>query len=145
MAAPSLGFWIIVAWIFAGTVLAVYMAARREHGQENDMEQLSFDAALEAKAAVLEEVAENNVDWMTEALAAADALPNGDVGTGEDIRARLLEAGLRSPRHQNAWGALLNVMCRRGLIQHTGEWRPMRSKTSHGRVTRVYVKGAVPA
>lgn len=105
-------------------------------------QQLSLEAALAKREAVLAEVAEDNAGWMAEAIRACQALPAGEVGTGEDIRAELMRFGLRAPRHPNVWGALFNTLTRRGVLVATGEYRPMRSKSSNGRKTGVYAKVA---
>lgn len=143
--APTVGFGIIAAVVGVATYLGVYMAARRDRRQEEQevfVEQLTFEEAIANKEKVLAEVAADNSGWMADALEACQRLPNGEVGTGEDIRARLLEGGLRPPRHPNVWGALLLALTRRGIIAPTGEYRPMKVKTSNGRRTPVYLKAA---
>lgn len=115
----------------------------REVLERNHTEQqLSHEAALAKREAVLAHVAQENAGWMDEAIRACHSLPNGELGTGEDIRAQLLLAGLRPPRHPNVWGALFNTLTRRGVIVATGEFRPMRAKSSNGRKTSVYAKAA---
>lgn len=145
MMMPAPEFWVIVAACAVSSAFAVYMAALPPQHSSNDeigdMEQLTFEDAIANQQRVLAEVAENNKDWMAEALSAAERLPYGELGTGEDIRQHLVEAvGLRQPKHHNAWGALLNVLVRRGMIQHTGQYRAMRSKTAHGRRSGVYAR-----
>ena len=67
-------------------------------------------------------------------------IPDGTICTGEDLRCMLLDAhGVAEPRHPGVWGALTGSLVRRGILQPTGEWRPMRQKSSHGRKTPVYV------
>ena len=115
----------------------------REQLEGNSTEQqLSLEAALAKREAVLAEVAEDNAGWMAEAIRACGSLPIGELGTGEDIKEQLLQAGLRAPRHPNVWGALFNTLTRRGVLVATGEFRPMRAKSSNGRKTSVYAKAA---
>ena len=63
-------------------------------------------------------------------------LPAGWTGTGEDIR---LQSELTA-HHQNAWGAIINHAVRSNWLVHTGQYRNMRSKTSHARETKVYAR-----
>jgi hypothetical protein len=104
--------------------------------------RLTEEEAKAQREAVLADGAANNSEWMGEALGAFEALPYGELGTGEDIRAMLLERGLRAPAHHNTWGALLMTLGRRGKIAKTKEYRPMRSKAAHGRGSVVYVRAA---
>lgn len=136
---PTPEFLILAAAMAASSGFAVYMAARPQ--QEDDMErQLTFEDAIANQQAVLAEVEENHKDWVAVAVSLAEGLPAGELGTGEDIRERLLNTGLRAPKHPNAWGALFNVLVKRRIIEHTGQYRPMRVKSSHGRKTGVYAK-----
>lgn len=147
IAPPTNEFLVIAAVVGTATWLGAYMAARRDRRpmeQEEDafVEQLTFEDALANREKVLAEVAADNSGWMAAAIEATQKLPNGEVGTGEDIRRTLLDGGLRPPRHPNVWGALLNALGRRGIITPTGEYRPMKSKSSNGRRTPVYLKVA---
>ena len=132
---------------------AVYMAARRNEkhvtfvmreldiaGNDNAMEQLSFEQALEQRNEILEAVSESNTGWLKLALDAMRGVPDGTELTGEKLRLTLLENGLAEPRHSGAWGALTGTLARRGMLVPTGKWEPMREKRSHGRLTRTYVK-----
>lgn len=60
----------------------------------------------------------------------------GQEVTGEDVRVRCLEAGVR-PHHPNAWGATLRPLIGTLLVP-TGERRSMRTSKSHARTTDVY-------
>lgn len=82
----------------------------------------------------------NNSHWVTAALYAARSVPVGWTGIGEDLRLRLRAAGLRDPAHHNAWGALVMVMVRAGVLEDTGETRQMAVVTSHARKSSVYRK-----
>ena len=103
-------------------------------------EQLSLIEAMERKDAILEQVADNNVEWLSLALEAMKQIPDGTVGIAEDFRFRLTEGGLKPPRHHNAWGAFMNGQIRRGALVWTGDEAAMRGKKAHGRRTKVYVK-----
>lgn len=54
--------------------------------------------------------------------------------TGEDIR---MQSGLGA-HHPNAWGASINHLVRRGVLEQTGARRQMLVVTSHARSTPVY-------
>lgn len=57
--------------------------------------------------------------------------------TGEDIRVALTNWGV-TPHHPNAWGALTRTLILRGMLIPTSEFRHMKSRRSHARMTRVY-------
>jgi hypothetical protein len=57
--------------------------------------------------------------------------------TGEDIRL-YCTAIAGYPKHPNAWGGLVNALIKRGVIEETGEYTPMRDPNSHARRTAVY-------
>jgi hypothetical protein len=98
--------------------------------------------AREAKGerdAAVAKVADNNVTWLTAALAALKKLPVGWTGTGEGLR---LEIGqeVGQPKHHNAWGALVLLATRRGHLEKTGELAHLEGPRSHARLTPVYRK-----
>jgi hypothetical protein len=107
---------------------------------------LDFLASAQARDAGIEQVTENNSDWMALALLQLEQLarmPNGWANTehgvtGEDLR-RMLIARVGHPGHANAWGALINKAVRDGLLKATGAYRAMKEKRSHARKTPVYV------
>lgn len=106
-----------------------------------DGSQLTFEdaqQAIEARNKVLDDVASNNTGWLRLALEAMQKLPEGTVSTGEGFRLLLTERGLSEPKSPGAWGALTGTLTRRGMLVPTGDWQPMKTKTSHGRLTRVY-------
>lgn len=149
--APSFEFLLTLPVLFLGTVTGIYMAARRPQseivageletdGETDDMEQLDFADALEARNAVLDEVADNNSGWIKLAAAGMDQVRDGYSGIAEDFRRVLLERGVPQPKHPNAWGAFTATMARRGVLVATGEYRPMREARSNGRKSAVYVK-----
>lgn len=87
----------------------------------------------------LERVAANNQDFITQSLDLIKQLPFGWTGTGEDISQLTADAGL-IPLHPNAYGALTKTALTRRLIRKTGQWVPMRKRTSHARCTPKYVR-----
>jgi hypothetical protein len=137
-----------------GCAVGSFMAARRNRvafefneaeleGTDMDGTQLTFadaEQAIEARNKILDDVADSNAGWLKRAMAMMARIPDGRELTGEDLRLSLLEVGLSEPRHPGAWGALTGTLARKGFLVHTGEWRAMRQKTSHGRLTRLYRK-----
>lgn len=130
-----------------GTYAAIYKIKRMELqdrfvSQEIEVagEQLTFDEVVQQRNEVLDAVADNNVDWLRTAVEAVKRLPDGTEATGEGLRMLLLERGLREPKGSGAWGALTGTLTRRGVLVATGDWEPMRQKSSHGRLTRCYRK-----
>ena len=93
-------------------------------------------ASRQARDWALETVAARNAMWMASSLAKIQELPQGWTGTGEDIRRKIEDA----PAHHNAWGALIRTAQLRCYIVKTGRWLPMKSKTSHARMTPEYRK-----
>jgi hypothetical protein len=99
------------------------------------------EAGIARKDAGMEVVSENNEDFMSAALAALPRFWIGRVeALPEDWREWMEERGL-VPTHPNAWGALTAQARRRGLIEKTGERRPMKKLKSNGRQTDVYRSG----
>lgn len=88
---------------------------------------------------VLKKVGENNENW----LEACVKLFCESVGsrfctfTGEDIRFEC-SAWVGEPKHPNAWGALINSLVKRKVIEATGEYRSPKDKSSHARKIQVY-------
>lgn len=94
-----------------------------------------------ARDAGIAQVSASNAPWMTRAVAMAiSRIPPFVRVTGEDIRSRLTDAGLEAPSKPNAWGALTMTLAKRGHIMDSGEWRRMRSPSSHARRTPVYIR-----
>ena len=116
-------------------------SAVASEGEDMD-QQLSLIEAMEAKESALDQVVENNREWMGRAIAAFEDLPAAEA-TGEDIRFALIEAGLPQPRTVQAWGALINTLVKRGALKWTGEMRPMRAKGANSRRTFVYERVAI--
>lgn len=77
---------------------------------------------------------------MRDALRMMDALPAGELGTGEDIGRRLRWMGLPQPSDPGAWGALTMQAIHRGIIVNTGQRRQMKGRKAHARSTAVYRK-----
>jgi hypothetical protein len=52
-----------------------------------------------------------------------------------------------TPHHPNAWGGLTHTLYKRGVIQPTDTFRPLRSSRSHGRLSRLWLvsPSAAPA
>lgn len=96
-------------------------------------------AASEAgRDAGIDQVAENNSDFIDAGLAFIARLGSERAeATGEDIRFLLEQRGVH-PHDPHAWGALTNIALGRGLLEATGEWRPMRAPKSNARKTPVY-------
>jgi hypothetical protein len=86
----------------------------------------------------------NNKEWMRQALlkcmewrlaALRDARPSNFLS--EDLRNALAPI-IGEPSHHNAWGALTRVLADKNIIEPTGAHRPMKSRTSHARMTPSY-------
>ena len=52
---------------------------------------------------------------------------------GEDFRVWYLLNGGMTPHHHNAWGALLNVAVKKGIVAPTDRMRQMNTEKSHAR------------
>ena len=97
---------------------------------------------LEARAArdkVIARVVKKNRTWVDDLR---DFIPEhistkAEI-TGEDIRILATEAGI-VPTHPNAWGAAINALIKSGDLWPTEEYRQMAIKSSHARMTRVYI------
>ena len=104
------------------------------------------------KAKALEQVKENSGPWFEKARAVAleglfrEFCPHGGhmghawPATGEDIRVYLGHfAG--KPHHPNAWGALVARLVKDGILEPTGRYVAMVTKSSHARRTPEYRPG----
>jgi hypothetical protein len=102
----------------------------------------SWTIAQQLKEKGIKEVSEHNENWMGKALDVSSRfvglLPLGDDFTGEDLRLMLESTEVGSPKHPNAYGALINTLIKRKIIVPTGEHRQMKDRTSHSRSTPVY-------
>jgi len=99
-------------------------------------DQLPLFTGSQLRDEALARLENHNIDWMTRGLIAIASHINTEM-TGEDIR-RILRRIIGDPTHHNAWGALISRAVKRGLIEPTGEWRPMQLPRSHARQTPVY-------
>jgi hypothetical protein len=95
-----------------------------------------FDAARERDAA-LSQVQANAGDFVERALDAIRVMPHGFCETGEGFRKLVERRGIK-PHHHNAWGALINVAVKRGMLVATGEMAHMKGHKSHARRTPIY-------
>jgi hypothetical protein len=97
-------------------------------------------AARAARDEALEITEERAGEWFVERVKEVMALPKGMEFTGEDLRYLLLERGAPDPPNptNNVWGSLIGHCSRLKVIERTGERRPMRQVTSHGRMTDVW-------
>lgn len=91
-----------------------------------------------ARDEALERVLSNAGEEWKEA-ARAQILNNhyGKSMTGEDMRLACQEVGI-VPHHPNAWGGFVQGLIKSKDLRPTMEFRPMRAKGSHARMTRVY-------
>ena len=81
-------------------------------------------------------------DWQEIALKLLGEVPSGTRGTGEQFGRLLRKMGLPKPHHPNAAGALFLAAQgkKHRLIVKTGELEHMEKRSSHGRLTPVYVR-----
>lgn len=89
----------------------------------------------------LDRVLRHDWIWRAQIIEFIENLPQGWVGTGEDIRLAALEAGMNNPHSPNAWGAaVMYAVKHKRWLMWTGKVRPMRAKSSHARITREYAR-----
>ena len=94
-----------------------------------------------ARDAALDNVLRRDWIWRAQIIAFIEALPQGWIGTGEDIRHAATGAGIPNPPHHNAWGAaIMYAVKNRRWLMWTGKVVPMRDKSSHARLTRQYAR-----
>ena len=107
----------------------------------NDQLDLLDDAAsIKERDIALAVVVQNSGDdWMDFAMRAIVRLPIGWTGLGEDVREHVINA-VGGPHHPNAWGALIMSALRQQLLFKTGQWKKMRAKKSHARMSPVLVR-----
>ena len=107
------------------------------------MEQQELFGAEEERDKALEQIVTKAGEYVPQALRQIRYLfqdrPEWEA-TGEDIRL-LVEKVIGQPHHPNAWGAIIRMALKEGIISRTGEWRQMRTPKSHARQTPVYRVG----
>ena len=91
------------------------------------------DAGHKAQDVGTKKVLSNNKEWVAKGLVAFKALPSGWVRF-------VLRPVIGSPTNQNAWGALILNIVRKGLVEPTGNLVHLKSTKSHARLTREYRK-----
>lgn len=102
---------------------------------------MSEGEGVAARDAALDAVLRRDWIWRAQVVAFIEALPQGWVGTGEDIRHAATDAGIPAPKHPNAWGAVVMYAVRnRRWLMWTGKVVPMRDRSSHARITRQYAR-----
>lgn len=95
-----------------------------------------FEAAVERDRAIAQ-VSSNAGRWIDIAMAELPAALVGEF-TGEDVKHRLLNAGVPAPHHHNAWGALMMRAAKAGLIEKTGVWVNTVGRAAHARMAPLY-------
>ncbi len=100
--------------------------------------EFDFTASADARDDGIARVSEHNERWMDYAVALVQTLPATWEGLIEGIRQWFLENQWRMPEHENAWGALANVLVKKGIIARTGEYRASRAVKSHARQQPVW-------
>ncbi len=101
---------------------------------------MGLEHGIAERDAGLARVMSSHSRWVTAALWTARGVRVGWTGMGEDLRALLVDYGLREPNHHNAWGALINAMVLQGILRPTGEIGQMKKVSSHARQSTVYEK-----
>lgn len=106
-----------------------------------DLDSDNAPDGVKARDAALDSVLRRDWIWRAQIIEFIEGLPQGWVGTGEDIRFAAIEAGIPNPPHPNAWGAaVMHAVKNKRWLQWTGKVRSMRSKSSHARITREYAR-----
>jgi len=103
-----------------------------------------FEAAA-ARDAGMARATQSNAWWFSQAfdLLASPTFQNRLASfTGEDLRQEV-EIHIGPPTTPNAVGTLVMLALKRGLIEKTGAFVPMKLKASHARITPVYRWGSL--
>lgn len=93
--------------------------------------------AERARDAALARTKTNNAQWTESAILTVEGWVAGWTGTGENIR-HAVESIAGEPGHPNAWGMLVRILLKRGIIVRTGRYLKMQDKKSHARMTPEY-------
>ena len=94
-----------------------------------------------ARDEALDSVINNSPEWRDEITDFIEnKIPWGWEGTGEDIRHLAKKNGIGNPRHHNAWGSVIMHAVRKKWLVWNGKISPMRDKSSHARLTRIYTR-----
>jgi hypothetical protein len=96
--------------------------------------------ATVARDRAIETVSENaGHEWKRQAMEVFRNMQEQEM-TGEDIRLAAEEKNI-VPHHPNAWGGFIMGLVRQGYLIHTGKYRAPKARKSHGRESKVYIKG----
>ncbi len=112
----------------------------REHHTDKDFGPLFTGELLRDEG--IAKVTEHNGKWMERCIEESEHYAHyGDKNdfTGEELRF-YLSREVGCPQHSNAWGALINTLLKRKIIEPTGAYRKMKEDASHARKTPVYRK-----
>jgi len=104
--------------------------------QENPRLRARDGVARRRKA--LERVGLRDPEFIPRGLELIRGLEPGDY-TGEDIRARCEQAGIRA-HHYNAWGAVIMAAIVRGLLTRTGRYQRAKDPRKHAHMNPVYTR-----
>lgn len=94
-------------------------------------------AGDQARDEAMEQVARGSPEYMAGGLLLIAQLPTGMLITGEEIRLRCLNSGLRY-HHPNVNGSLISCAIRNGLLLPTGSRKKMEVPHNHSRTNPIY-------
>lgn len=102
--------------------------------------RIDLIAGRKARDQGIAQVTDSHGTWVGDACALlADTFAGSRAEmTGEEMRQWLLDEGFQEP-HPNAWGAVVNTLCKRGVIAKTGRYVQMQARKSRARETPVWV------
>ncbi len=101
------------------------------------MDLLDYIASAKARdEGISRTLAHEPPPWLDRALGIIFWFPQGWEGLGEDLRQAVI-AQIGEPHDPHVFGALTNTAIRKGLLQKTGQFRPMRAVKSHARLSQV--------
>lgn len=107
------------------------------------MNQANLFDARQARDEGIAKTASKNESWLERAISMLPAMKKEysyvTGVTGEAVRVWMLAHGLPHPSSQHAWGMLMRVAMKRGLIRDTGRQTQMITERSHARRTPLWL------
>jgi hypothetical protein len=92
------------------------------------------------QAAGTAKVLAENYTWSEKALAIIESYDAGVFFTSDTVRKDAILCDIGLPEHPNAWGAVLSVASKHGMIQKTGRYFSSDIDSNHSRVVAEWRK-----
>ena len=98
----------------------------------------NIDTARAARDVGMARVRNNNPIYIKQARALIITQLPAILGTGEDIRVKMMPFITVEPSSMNVWGSIISGLVKDGILADTGIQGQMKTKKSHARKSTIY-------